>query len=64
MFSPSRPNSVATVSPTLNKRNQEFFQTEVKKDATRFEQYKRVQQNIESVAKADLDHLVEIRKRM
>lgn len=48
----------------MNKRNEDFFQSEVRKENERFEQLKRVQENLEKVAKEDLNNIDMIKKQM
>lgn len=48
----------------MNKRNEDFFQSEVRKENERFEQLKRVQENLEKVAREDLNNIDMINKQM
>jgi hypothetical protein len=48
----------------MNKRNEDFFQSEVRKENERFEQLKRVQENLEKVAREDLNNIDMIKKQM
>lgn len=48
----------------MNKRNEDFFQSEVRKENERFEQLKRVQENLEKVAREDLHNIDMIKKQM
>ncbi len=48
----------------MNKRNADFFQIELQKDNQRFEQLKRVQENIEKNAIGELKHIEQIKKKI
>jgi hypothetical protein len=62
--SPGSPIRWTSLAPTMNKRNEDFFQSEVRKENERFEQLKRVQENLEKVAREDLNNIDMIKKQM